>query len=98
MRVSYGANNHFPGKTEESPGYNAIRNVRGQDTRSVRPNYRTLKGDKSIRERVEVPASPAPGVGQAHIGAFAKAIVSGDVNLVILCDCRVLESQQSASS
>jgi len=79
MHVSYRADNHFQ-EDGRIRSYNAMGNVRGQDTANVWPNYRNLERDKRIRERVEVTAPPAPGVGQAHIGARAQAIVSGDVS------------------
>src|SRR5260370_9479947 len=98
MHVSHGANGHFPGKAEEPRGYNAMGNVRGQYTRSIRSNHRNLKRDKSIRERVEVTTSPAPGVGEAHIGPLANSIVDGDVSLPIICSPAVLQGQQAASA
>src|SRR6266704_1697318 len=98
MHVSYGAKDHSPRNTEEPRGYNAMGNVRRKDTRRIRSNYRSLERDKDVRERVEVSAPPAPGVGQAHIGALAKTIIAGDVTVAILCNSRVLQSQQSVSS
>jgi len=48
MHVSYGADDHFPGKSEESRSYNAMGNVRGQDTRSIRSNYRNLDQSRQL--------------------------------------------------
>src|SRR5260370_33582610 len=98
MHVSHGANGHFPGKAEEPRGYNAMGNVRGQYTRSIRSNHRNLKRDKSIRERVEVTTSPAPGVGEAHIGPLANSIVDVDVSPPIICNPADLQRQPSDSA
>src|SRR6266436_4289027 len=98
MYIGHRTDDHFPGKTEKPRGHNAIGNVRRKQPAYIRSNDGNLEGDKRVGERIEVATSPAPGVGQAHIGALAKAIVSGDVGLAILRSSRILHGQQSVST
>src|SRR5438094_2816909 len=98
MYVCHRADDHLPGETKEPRCHNAVRNVGRQDARDMWADYRNLERYKRVRQGVEVTARPAPGVGEAHVGAVSKSVVSGDVSLAIVCNPRVPHSQQAAST
>src|SRR5438094_2244257 len=98
MDVPYGTDHHVPEKPEEARGHYTIRNVGRNDARHVRTDDRNLERNQRVRKRVQVPARAAPGVRKAHVRAFPKTIMRGDVGLAIPGLSKILHRQQAISA